>query len=131
MQVLLFGLLAGAAGYLITTFWFQPMLSYRSVRERVHSDLIYFADAINATGLNNEMKERVWARANTNRRHSADLRAIFVGLPWWYRKWLSARNHKPEQAAKELMGLSNTFTHEEAAARIEKIRNYLGLPSTS
>lgn len=131
MQSLLIGLGAGAAGYLIVTFWFQPILRYREIRERVHSDLIYYADAINADGLNEEAKERMWARVSANRRHSSDLRAIFGSLPWWYRKYLAVRGYDPEQVAKDLMGLSNTFKHEDADARVRRIRSGLGLPSSA
>lgn len=130
MQSLLIGLAAGAAGYLVVTFWLQPILRYRDIRDRVHSDIIYFADATNADGLNEEMRNRMWARVSANRRHSADLRAVFEMLPWWYRKWLSVQRHDPKKAAVDLMGLSNTFDHEVAAARIERIRSRLGLPKT-
>lgn len=126
MQSLLIGLAAGAAGYLIVTFWFQPILRYREIRERVHSDLIYYADAITADGLNEEMKQRLWARVSANRRHSSDLRAVFGSLPWWYRKYLAARGRHPEQVAKDLMGLSNTFKHDDAATRMQRIRSGLG-----
>lgn len=130
MQTLLIGLAAGAAGYLLVTFQFQPILRYREIRERVHSDLIYFADATNADGLNDEMKERMWARVTANRRHSSDLRAVFGSLPSWYRKWLAFRGHNPEQVATDLMGLSNTFKHEDAATRVKRIGAGLGIPWT-
>ena len=131
MQSLLIGLGAGAGGYLIVTFWFQPILRYREIREQVHSDLIYHADATNAEGLNEEMKQRMWSRVSANRRHSSDLRAVFGFLPWWYRKNLAARGHDPEQVAKDLMGLSNTFKHEDAVTRVQRIRSGLGLPSST
>lgn len=128
LQSLLIGLFAGGSGYLMVTFQFQPILRYREIRERVNSDLIYFADAINADGLNDEMKERMWSRVSANRRHSADLRAVFNSLPWWYRKLLIFRGQSPEQAARDLMGLSNTFLIEDALTRVDRIRAALGLP---
>jgi len=131
MQSLLIGLAAGATGYLIVTFWLQPILRYREIRERVHSDLIYYADATNADGLNDEMKERMWARVSANRRHSSDLRAIFGSLPWFYRKYLAIRGYNPEEVAKDLMGLSNTFKHEDVDTRVKRIRAGLGLPSST
>lgn len=131
MQTLLIGLAAGSAGYLLVTFQLQPLLRYREIRERVHSDLIYFADATNADGLPDEMKQRMWARVSANRRHSSDLRAAFCSLPWWYRKWIAFRGHDPEQVALDLMGLSNTFKQGDAAARVERIRAGLGLPITT
>jgi hypothetical protein len=127
MQSLLIGLAAGAIGYLCVTFHFQPILRFREIRERVHSDLIYFADATNADALNDDMKERMWARVSADRRHSSDLRAVYVSLPWWYRKWLAIRSQDPIQAARDLMGLSNTFDHDDAALRAKRIRSNLGL----
>lgn len=129
MQALLIGISAGAAGYLIVTFWFQPILRYREIRQLVHSDLIFFADVTSADGLKPEIQERMWARVCANRRHSADLRAAFTELPWFYRKTLFIYGQKPEKAAVELIGLSNTFEHDEAAKRVDKIRTYLKLPS--
>ena len=46
------GIVAGAVGYWVTTFWMKPILRYRELRSKVLSDLIYFAQVINADGLN-------------------------------------------------------------------------------
>lgn len=131
IQSLLIGILAGGVGYLLVTFWFQPILRYRDIRQRVYSDLIFFADVTNADGLSKEMQERMWARICANRRHSADLRAICATLPWSYCKFLSLCGQNPGEVAKELMGLSNTFEHDDAAKRTEKIRKKLNLPHSS
>ncbi|MNF87971.1 hypothetical protein D3C84_704510 [compost metagenome] len=131
MQSLLIGIAAGAAGYIIVTFWFQPILRYREIRQHVHSDLIFFADVTNANNLSKRMQERMWERVYANRRHSSDLRALLVDLPCLYRRILSLYGHNLEKGAIELIGLSNTFEHDEAAKRMEKIRAYLKLPESS
>ncbi len=131
MLSLVIGLAAGVFGYLATTFWIQPILRYRDIRERVHSDLIFYADVVNADGLNEDMKRRMWERIAADRRHSADLRAIFAQLPWWYRRWLSLCGCDPERVSEHLMGLSNTFDYEEAAKRVKAIRSGLCLPPES
>lgn len=128
MLSLIIGLAAGAFGYLVTTFWMQPILLYREIRERVHSNLIFYADVVNAEGLNESMRQRMWERVDANRRHSADLQSIFLLLPIWYRKWISLRAHNPERVANHLMGLSNTFKYDDTAERVKVIRSGLGLP---
>ncbi|MNE95961.1 hypothetical protein D3C80_1941170 [compost metagenome] len=77
------------------------------------------------------MQERMWERVYANRRHSSDLRALLVDLPCLYRRILSLYGHNLEKGAIELIGLSNTFEHDEAAKRMEKIRAYLKLPESS
>ena len=131
MLSLLIGLATGVVGYLVTTFWMQPILRYRDIRERVHSDLIFYADVVNADGLNDDMKTRMWKRIAANRRHSVDLRAIFAQLPGLYRGWLSLRGCDPERVSEHLMGLSNTFDYEKAAKLVKAIRAGLRLPSES
>lgn len=128
MLSLLIGLAAGVVGYLVTTFWIQPILRYRDIRERVHSDLIFYADVVNADGLSDDMKRRMWERIAADRRHSADLRASFAQLPRLYRGWLSLCGFDPERVSEHLMGLSNTFDYEEAAKRVKAIRCGLRLP---
>ena len=131
MQSLLIGLSAGAIGYFLVTFQLQPILRYREIRERVHSDLIYYADAVNSVDLNDAMKNRVLERITANRRHSSDLRAIFHSLPWIYRKYILICGHNPQKAANDLMGLSNTFNHQDVATRVESIRAGLGISKTT
>ena len=123
--VVFLGIAAGAAGFLISNFWFQPVLWYRAIRNQVISDLVFYANAINAKGLNDAMKARLEDRIIANRRHSADLVANHVDLPGLYRWYLLRRGERPDGAAVELMGLSNTTEYEEANRRIKKIQEYL------
>ncbi len=125
------GLIAGAAGYLVATFWMRPILRYLDLKQQVCSDLIFFANVVNAEGLNDEMKERMWKRVEANRRHSADLTACLLVLPSWYKCWLEYRGHNPEKAANDLMGLSNTFEDNKADRRIERIKTALGFGTSS
>jgi hypothetical protein len=52
----LIGIAAGAFGYWFTTFWMQPILRYRDLRNQVLMDFIYYAQVINADGLNEEIE---------------------------------------------------------------------------
>lgn len=123
--VVLISILSGAGGYLITTFWFQPILRYREIKHNVFSDLIFYANAINSDGMNEVMKDRMEKRIEANRRHSAALYACYKDLPIWYRKWLERSGEDPVSAASDLLGLSNTFEFDSAEKRLEKIKKNL------
>ena len=43
--ITLIGITAGAVGFLVATFWFQPILRYRDLKAQILSDLIFFARA--------------------------------------------------------------------------------------
>ncbi len=123
--VVLISILSGAGGYLITTFWFQPILRYREIKHNVFADLIFYANAINSDGMNEVIKNRMEKRIETNRRHSAELTACYKDLPILYRKWLQRNGEDPISAASHLMGLSNTFEFDPAEKRLEKIKENL------
>ena len=118
-------IIAGAIGYLVVTFVFQPILRYRSIKSQILSDLVFYADVINADGMNDSMRRRLEQRVDDNRRNSANLRAIFSELPRPYKIWLRTRGVNIVCAATELMGLSNTFEYEAANTRITRIKNFL------
>ena len=108
------GLFFGAIGYLIATFWMQPILKYRELRVKVFADFIFYAQVVNALGLNDKMKELYEQRIISNRRHSADLSAYITELPSWY-LWVLHRNGQtPEDAATHLIGYSNTTEYDQA-----------------
>ena len=115
------GLLAGVAGYCITTFWMKPLLLYMERRSRILSDLVFYANVINAEGMNQDLQNRQVARGIAFRRHSADLQASAMELPFWYRQ----RKNIPA-ACRLLMGLSNTTDYEQAQQRTSKIMLLLG-----
>jgi hypothetical protein len=73
------GIVAGAVGYWVTTFWMKPILQYRELRTRIFADLIYFAQVVNAEGLSERCRnstrnassrivavQPIWPRAYTN-----------------------------------------------------------------
>ncbi|MHB1093451.1 hypothetical protein [Thiobacillus sp.] len=124
------GIVAGAAGYWITTFWMKPILRYRELRRKVLSDLIYFAQVINADGLNERMQKLYAERIESNRRSSAELIACLLELPHWYRALLQYRGCNPEAAAQDLIGFSNTTDYDAAAKRVERIKTSLGIETT-
>lgn len=115
------GLLAGIGGYSITTFWMKPLLLYMERRSRILSDLIFYANVINTEGMNKELQDRQVARGVAFRRHSADLQASAMELPFWYWKKKNIRT-----ACRLLMGLSNTTDYEHAQQRTSKIMLLLG-----
>ena len=123
--IFILGIAAGGIGYLLVTFWFSPIIRYRTAKHKILSDLIFFANVINADNLSELLKERFYKRIEADRRHSAELTACFFEMPSWYIKWLEFRGEKPQKASQELMGLSNTFDNDSAHLRIEKIKNHL------
>lgn len=130
LKAVLLGVVFGAAGYWIATFWMQPILRYRDVRSKVLSDLVYYAQVTDAEGLNERMKDLYESRVEANRRSSADLTACMAELPRWYRVWLRARGCDIEAAAQNLIGLSNTTEHEAADKRVERIKKSLCIKTT-
>ena len=127
LLAVLIGVITGAVGYWFTTFWMKPILQYRELRSKVLIDLVFYAQVINADGLNERMKALYEERIVSNRRLSAELTACFLELPFWYKWWLQARGHMPERAATDLIGLSNTSDDEAAFKRVERIKVALGI----
>jgi hypothetical protein len=127
LLAVLIGTITGAFGYWFTTFWMKPILQYRELRSKVLIDLIYYAQVVNADGLNERMKNLYEERIVSNRRLSAELTACFSDLPPWYKWWLRVRGHMPERAATDLIGFSNTTDYEGASRRVERIKVALGI----
>ncbi len=117
----------GALGYLAATFWFRPILRYLDAKQKISSDLIFYANVITDKDLNEEMRRRYWARVESDRRNSADLYAHFESLPGWYLWRLKLLGEAPLEAKDELMGLSNTREWKIASERIAKIIRVLRL----
>lgn len=124
----LIGIAAGALGYWLSTFHIQPILRFHDVRHQVLMDFIYYAQVVNADGLNEEMEKLYRERVLANRKASAQLFAATQGLPCWYRSYLKLRKWGPEEAAKHLIGFSNTTEYEQAAKVQAFIRKKIGLP---
>lgn len=92
----LIGIGAGAFGYWFSTFSVEPILRYRDVRNQILIDFVYFAQVVNADGLNDEMKELYRHRVLANRKTSADLRAAILDLSGWYKRYLAHSGVKAE-----------------------------------
>lgn len=125
----LIGIGAGAFGYWFSTFSVQPILRYQNVRNQVLMDFVYLAQVVNADGLNDEMKELYRQRVLANRRSSAALKAAILDLPGWYKFYLAMRGRKPNDAARNLIGFSNTTEYESSHRLQAAILRALGLPS--
>jgi hypothetical protein len=123
--VLLVSVVFGAAGYLIATFWFQPLLRYRDVKSRVLADLIFYANAVKTERLADRMQQRERDRIEANRRAAADLRACHAALPGWYARWLRRRGEDRCRAALGMMRLSNTADYEHATQCVNSIKLHL------
>lgn len=91
-------------------------------------EFIYYAQVVNADGLNDEMQNLYRERVLANRKTSAQLFAASQNLPCWYRRYLKLKKWAPEEAAKHLIGFSNTTEYEQAAKVQALIRNKIGLP---
>jgi hypothetical protein len=124
----LIGICSGAIGYWFTTFSVQPILRYRDRSNQVLVDFIYYAQVINADGLNEEMQALHRERGLANRKTSAALSAAILDLPAWYRWYLNCKGLAPRDAAKHLIGYSNTTDYEQAHKVEDFIRRKLGLP---
>lgn len=122
------GIVAGAIGYWSTTFFMQPILRFRDLRNKVLRDFIYYAQVINADGLNDEMKKLYRERILSNRKTSAELASAILDLPSWYLSYLKSKGQAPAEAAKHLIGYSNTTDYEQAHKVESLIRKQLGLP---
>jgi hypothetical protein len=123
------GVAAGAAGYWIATFWMQPILRYRSIRNRVHADFIYYAQVVNADGMNEGMQALYHERVLSNRKASANLSAASLELPSWYIWFLRRMKIDPTKAAQHLIGFSNSKDYDQSYKVEALIRRLLGLPS--
>lgn len=126
--VMFIGIVSGVIGYIFTIFFMQPILRYRELRNNVLSDFIYFAQVINADGLNDDMKKLFRERILANRKMSSQLQAAILCLPTCYLWYLKSKGYDPENAAKSLIGYSNTEKCEEAHKIESNIRRLLGLP---
>jgi len=124
----LIGIVAGAFGYWFTTFSMQPILRFRDLRNQVLMDFIYYAQVVNAKNLNDKMQALYRQRILANRRASAQLSAAIQDLPQCYLAFLKHKGHRPEEAARHLIGYSNTTDYEEAHKLEDAIRRKLGLP---
>jgi hypothetical protein len=124
----LIGLVAGAFGYWFTTFNMQPILRFRDLRNQILMDFIYYAQVINAEGLNEEMQSLHRERILSNRRASSQLTAAIQDLPKWYLFYLKHKDYRPEEAARHLIGYSNTTEYEQSHKVEAAIRKQLKLP---
>lgn len=127
----LIGVFSGALGYWFSTFHMQPILRFRELRNQVLIDFIYFAQVINADGLNDEMKKLYRERILANRKLSSELVAAIQELPFWYLFSLRFKRLNPVKAAKHLIGFSNTEDYEKAQQIEAAVRKDLGLPPES
>lgn len=125
--ITIFGIAAGGVGYLIATFWMRPILRYRDIKYQVASDLVFYANAIELQKQDGSFREDTLQRKERNRRHAADLVAIYSDLPAWYQRCLLKRNENPQEASKDLIGLSNSSEQEDAKKYIVNIKKHLRL----
>jgi len=128
LLAVLIGMVSGAVGYWFTTFSIQPILRYKNIRNQILMDFIYYAQVVNGDGLNEEMKALHRERILANRKSSAQLTAATLELPWWYSLWLQLKGQAPTEAARKLIGYSNTTNWDDAHNIEDFIRRKLGLP---
>ncbi len=123
--ILLCSLVAGGFGYLIVTFWLSPILRYLQIRHEVTSDLIFYANVISAENVCDELKQRHEERRVSNRKHAAEMAACYYRLPSWYRWLLKRREEDPIKASKNLIGLSNSSTCDQADTHLKWLKKSL------
>lgn len=125
--ITLLSVLAGGTGYLIVTFWVRPILRYRDIKYEVAADLVFFANALDLQKQDESLRADTLQRQENNRRHAAQLVAIYPDLPRWYQWWLRKRDEAPRKASGELIGLSNSSTREDAKDYIKGVKKHLRL----
>lgn len=124
----LIGIVAGAFGYWFSTFSVQPILRFREIRYRIHSEFIYYAQVVNAKNLNEEMQEFHRERIRANRKSSSQLSAAYIELPFWFRCYVNIMGLRPRDAVRHLIGFSNTTDYQEAHKLEIAIKKALNLP---
>lgn len=129
VAILLLSLAAGGCGYLVVTFWMAPILRYLQIRHDVTADLIFFANVIDPSFVNDRLKERHEVGAETYRRHAAEMAASYYRLPSWYRRILKRRGECPLTASKNLIRLSNCSKPQDADPHIQWLKKSLRLAS--
>lgn len=122
------GISSGLVGYCINIFHMQPILRYREVKNRILKEFIYYAQVVNTDIYNDEMKAFGRERKLANRKSSSELSAAILDLPAWYIGWLNFKGSSPKNAAKHLIGYSNTANYDQAQKLENMIRKQLGLP---
>jgi hypothetical protein len=128
LLAVILGIFSGTAGYLFLTFCMKPILQLREIKSKILTDLIFYAQVVNAEGLNEKMQKLHEDRNLANRRHSAELAACILELPSWCKKTFF-RNYDLIRAAQLLISLSNTTNYEDAAKLEEKIKITLAIKS--
>lgn len=120
--ILLCSLIAGGCGYLIVTFWMNPILRYLQIRHDVTSDLIFYANVISTENLSDKLQQLYEERIVSNRRHASEIAACYYRLPKWYRWLLKRHEEDPIKASKSLIGLSNSSTYDQAAPHLKWLK---------
>ncbi len=120
------GFLLGSGGYILFHFWLRPILKYRSIKHRVVKDITAYLNSIHAEVEGVFLSNTAIEKVTSMRRHATALTDCYQGaLPEWYRLLLNSRGESPVDAAKHLLGLSNTRDYEHAKNRISKIKHTL------
>jgi hypothetical protein len=122
---LLIPIFFGAIGYWISTFYVQPILQYNKIRQKVLTDLIFYANVIKPT--KDGVKERYYQRVDSNRLASCELVACIQSLPELYKKYLRCKGVDNKKACLMLMQLSNCSSEMQAAQLTDDIAMALGI----
>jgi hypothetical protein len=126
--IFLLSLAVGVVGYLLATFWMQPIVHYLQLKQQVASDLVFYANAFNFRHGSPAIKQRAEERVSANRRHAADLVACHNRLPAPYRWLLRRRRENPSRAASELLRISNQSNASAAEPMIRTVEQCLRFP---
>jgi len=130
MLTVALGIIAGGVSFLVVQFWMNPLLKYLQIKHYVTADLVFYANVINADGLNERMQQLHRERKEQNRKHAAEIRAGYYRLPSWYRWHLKRVKEWPIDASKALIGLSNTNEYELGNKYTEELRKCLRIPDS-
>lgn len=126
--VIMFSFAAGCAGYYFIHFFVNPVLRYYDIRHQVTSDLFYYANAIGSKdGAAEALRRRQQERQDANRKHAAEIIAVYYRLPGYYRFWLKRKGEDPLEASRSLVGLANSVNDDQAYPHIKRMVKSLNI----
>jgi hypothetical protein len=99
---------------------------YEEVKHQIAHDLVFYANAI-VGDEDAAAVERRKARQRANRQSTVDLELAARNLPWWYRLRLHWLREKPIEAPKNLIGLANAGSRDDAEKHVASIKRWLRL----
>ena len=127
MSILL-AIVIGAGCFLVVNFWMKPLLNYIDAKEKVASDIAYYANVLGNDDVSERFKNRQIKGISVIQRNAADLISCYYVLPWWYRTYLDFVGESPTDAAKGLIRLSKSDKYKTSIQITAQVAKALRMP---